>query len=41
MLIEQHEDYFGNFDIVEVMFERQDFDLKIYRNQHEIIETVL
>jgi len=41
MLIEEHMEHFGFFDIVDIMFEKDRWGLKAYKNEHENIETDL
>ena len=41
MLIEEHMEHFGFFDIVDVVFEKPSYGLKVYKNINELIETEL
>ena len=39
MLVEQHEEYFGDFDICDVILNKPEWGLEVYKNKNELIET--
>jgi len=41
MLIEEHMEHFGFFDIVDVMFNKPHYGLSAYKNSNELVETEL
>ena len=39
MLVEQHEEYFGDFNICDVILNKPEWGLEVYKNKNELIET--